>query len=341
MKHGEELMTHDFPAGRAKLGWQKVGLAVRFAQSLQLGADLDADFTADEHDERFLTFWSTYVLDRLVSCSSHRAPTISDGDIALPLPHDPSLPQDAGSSPMPGLRALSDFATNSTIHNLDYFAQTILMASALGQVQRHILQHRGSIDPFPPWDSRSDFADINSMLLNFEAQSDITRLSFSTALEQFIGPTGTRNHPAAGHLVFSNMLYHMNQCLLHHPFLLRKRLESCKTKISLTFLGEALRRGLEHANQLTAVLRTVQNQGFTISSFFSYAMMVAGTIHKLFTYHDNEWTRRTARQLYEQSVEFFDGGKVIWNHFVPIVRLPSALREQASLNASHPLPSPS
>ncbi|KAK5311676.1 hypothetical protein LTR93_011644 [Exophiala xenobiotica] len=312
------LSIVDFTAGRAELGWQKVGLAVRFAQSLQLGADLDADFTAEERDERLLTFWCTYILDRLVSCSSHRAPTISDGDVTLHLPRDTSLPQDADSSQLPGLRALSDFPTNATTHNLDYFAQTILMASVLGRVQRHILQHRGSIDPFPPWDSRSDFADINSMLLNFEAQSDITRLPFSAALAQFVGPDGTRNHPAAGHLIFSNMLYHMNQCLLHHPFLLRKRLESCKTKVSLTFLGEALRRGLEHANHLTTMLRTTQKRGFTTGSFFSYAMMVAGTIHKLFTYHDNEWTRCTARQFYEQSVVFFDEGKATWNHFVTI-----------------------
>ncbi|KAK5062017.1 hypothetical protein LTR44_003392 [Exophiala sp. CCFEE 6388] len=312
------LAIVDFTDGRSKLGWQKVGLAVRFAQSLQLGADLDADFTAEEREERFLTFWSTYILDRLVSCSSHRAPTISDSDIALHLPSDTPLPDNTGSPSIPGLRSLSDVLSNATDNKLDYFAQTVLMASALGRVQRHILQHRGSTDRFPPWDSRSDFANINSMLLGFEAQSDITRLSFSTAIAECVSADGTRNHPAAGHLIFSNMLYHMNQCLLHHPFLLRKRLESCKARVSLTFLGEALRRGLEHANQLTLVLRTAQKQGFTIGSFFSYAMMVAGTIHKLFTYHDNEWTRHTAHQLYQQSVEFFDGGKATWNHFVPI-----------------------
>ena len=326
----EHLLTTNVSDGRSKLGWQKVGLAVRFAQSLQLGADLDIDVTAEDREERFLTFWSTYILDRLVSCSSHRSPTISDSDIALRLPSDTPHLDDAGSPSMPGSRALSDFPTSATDQNLDYFAQTVLMASGLGRVQRHILQHRGSTDPFPPWDSRSDFANINSMLLNFEAQSDITRLSFPTAIAQFVGPDGTQDRPAAGHLIFSNMLYHMNQCLLHHPFLLRKRLESCKAKVSLTFLGEALRRGLEHANQLTVVLRTTQKQGFTIGSFFSYAMMVAGTIHKLFMYHDNEWTRQTAQQLYEQSVGFFDEGKATWNHFVPIVCLPFSFPSQPS-----------
>ncbi|KAI1615969.1 fungal-specific transcription factor domain-containing protein [Exophiala viscosa] len=312
------LAIVDFTDGRTKLGWQKVGLAVRFAQSLQLGADVNADITAEERDERFLTFWSTYILDRLVSCSSHRAPTISDSDIALQLPSDTPRTDEVGSPLVPVLRTLSDFSTGAADQILDYFAQTVLMASALGRVQRHILQHRGSTDPFPPWDSRSDFANINSMLLNFEAQSDITRLSFSTTIAQFVSPDGTRDHPGAGHLIFANMLYHMNQCLLHHPFLLRKRLEACKAKVSLTFRGEALRRGLEHANQLTVVLRTAQKQGFTIGSFFSYAMIVAGTIHKLFTHHENEWTRHTAQQLYEQSVGFFDGGKATWNHFIPI-----------------------
>ncbi|KAK5261399.1 hypothetical protein LTR20_006732 [Exophiala xenobiotica] len=240
------LAIMDFTDGRTKLGWQKVGLAVQFVQTLQLGADLDVDFTAEEREERFLTFWSTYILDRLVSCSSHIAPTISDSDIALHLPSDTPLRGNAGSPSVPGLRLLSDVSSNAIDNS--YFAQTVLMASALGRVQRHILQHRGFTDPFPPWDSRCDFANINGMLLNFEAQSDITRLSFAAAIAQCISADGTRHHPAARHLIFSNMLYYMNQCLLHHPLLLPKRLESYKAKVSLTCLGEALRRGLEQAN---------------------------------------------------------------------------------------------
>lgn len=206
---------------------------------------------------------------------------------------------------------------------MDLFAQMILMASVLGRIERHSLQHQSSKDRFPPWDSRSDFAAIYSMLLNFEAHSEITRVSFSSSIGRYAGPEGLHDHPAAGHLAFSTVMYHMNQCLLHHPFLLRQRLESCKGRYSPSFLREALRRSLEHAYQLSATLRVVQKQGFNLSSFYAYAMMVAGTIQRLFMHHDDEWTRKTAHQFFDYSLEFLDSGKGVWEHYSRIVCRPS------------------
>jgi hypothetical protein len=294
--------------------------------------------TAEEQEERLLTFWSVYILDRLVSCSTYHPPTISDGDCNAPLPSDtpsnsenPTTDTTDGSPAvrptLPDLRVLEDVSGDAAA-NLDYFAQTVLMASVLGRVQRHIIIHQSSNDPFPPWDSRSEFAAIYSTLLNFEAQSDISsrQQSFADALDRYVvdgddpSDEPSRDFATAGHLVFANVLYHMNQCLLHHPFLLRKRLDSCKTKISPSFYREGLRRSLEHAYQLTMTLRTVQRANFTFTSFYAYAMCVAGTIHKLFMHHDDEWTSRTAGQLFGYVAEFLDAGQGNWGHYSRTVR---------------------
>ncbi|EXJ77046.1 hypothetical protein A1O3_10204 [Capronia epimyces CBS 606.96] len=317
------LAIVDFTAGRAKLGWQKVGLAVRFAQSLELGSGIPTHFTPEQQEEQRLTFWSMYLLDRLVSCGTSRPPTISDIDCAIPLASDITPPNETESSTVPDLRALFEISGCGANQSMDLFAQTILMASVLGRIERHSLQHQSSKDRFPPWDSRSDFAAIYSMLLNFEAQSEITTVSLSSTIGRHIGPDGLHDHAAAGHLAFSTILYHMNQCLLHHPFLLRKRLDSCPGKHSPSFLREARRRSLEHAYQLTGALRAVQNQGFNLSSFYAYAMIVAGSIHRLFMHHDDEWTRRTARQLFDYSLGFLDSGNGVWEHYA---RIATALR---------------
>lgn len=311
------LAVVDFTASRQKLAWVKIGLAVRFAQSLQLNKEPPSQMTLEEQDERRKSFWSVYLLDRLVSCGTNRPPTLADTDCTVLLPSSAVTYRENGF--LPDLRALNDLSWNGSTENLDCFAQTILMASALGRVERHTLQHQAGIDRFPPWDSRSDFAAIYSTLLNFEAHSDITRVSFSTTIRRYVKQNGTLDHQSAGHFVFSNILYHMNQCLLHHPFLLRKRLEPRKSRISPSFLREALRRSREHAYQLTVSLRIVQKQGLTFSSFYAYATMVAGTIHKLFVHHCDEWLRKSAQQMLEYSLEFLDKGQGTWDHYPRVV----------------------
>ena len=317
------LAVVDFTASRQKLAWVKIGLAVRFAQSLQLNKEPPSQMSPEEQDERRKTFWSVYLLDRLVSCGTNRPPTLADTDCTVLLPSS-AVSYREGS--LPDLRALNDMSWNGSTENLDCFAQTILMASALGRVERHTLQHQSGNDRFPPWDSRSDFAAIYSTLLNFEAHSDITRVSFSTTIRRYVRQNGTLDHQGAGHFVFSNILYHMNQCLLHHPFLLRKRLEPRKSRISPSFLREALRRSREHAYQLTVSLRIVQKQGLTLSSFYAYATMVAGSIHQLFVNHCDELLQKSAQQMLEYSLEFLDKGQGTWDHYPRVVSHMLALR---------------
>ncbi|RVX67964.1 hypothetical protein B0A52_08374 [Exophiala mesophila] len=309
------LAVVDFTAGRHNLGWVKIGLTVRFAQSLQLNKEPLNDLSADEKDERRLTFWSVYLLDRLVSCGTNRPPTLSDGDCTVRLPTAAAEYNEQGSKLLPDLRALNDTSWDGNEDNIDCLAKTILMASALGRVERHTLQYDSGSETYPPWDSRSQFASIYSQLLNFEAHCDLTRVSFSTTIRRYIKPNGLPDNPAAGHFVFANVLYHLNHCLLHHPFLLKKRLEPRQTRVSPSFLREALRRSREHAYQLTVLLRIVQRHNLTLTSFYAYSTMVAGTIHKLFIHHVDEYLRKSAQQLYDYSLDFLSKGRGTWDHY--------------------------
>ncbi|RQM04609.1 hypothetical protein DH86_00004083, partial [Scytalidium sp. 3C] len=78
------LAVVDFTSGRQTLAWVKIGLAIRFAQSLRLAdaspTDLTSKLNVEQKHERIMTFWSVYLLDRLVSCAPNRPPTISDND---------------------------------------------------------------------------------------------------------------------------------------------------------------------------------------------------------------------------------------------------------------------
>jgi hypothetical protein len=207
--------------------------------------------------------------------------------------------------------------------SMDPFVHTILMASALGRVERQTLQQQGSNERYPPWDSRSDFAAIYSLLLSFEGHSKITDVSFSDAINaHYIGTDGLIDHQKAGHFVFSTMLYHMNQCILHHPYLFRKRLESCKAQAPLSFVREVLRRSFEHAERLIVTVRTIQELGMTISSFYGYAMVVGGVVCRLFSHHDDNATSSAAKQLCQYAMEFLEHGRRLWGHYPKMVGLP-------------------
>lgn len=241
-----------------------------------------------------------------------------DSDCSTLLPSDST---DAVTT-VPGLRLLEEKDLIHEMGSMDPFGHTILMASALGRVERQALQQQGSNDRYPPWDSRSDFAAIYSLLLSFEGYSKITDVSFSDAINtHYFGADGSIDHQKAGHFVFSTMLYHMNQCILHHPYLFRKRLESCKAPAPLSFIREVLRRSFEHAEQLIVTVRTVQELGMAISSFYGYAVVVGGVVCRLFSYHDDKATSDAAKQLCRYAKEFLEHGRRFWGHYPKMVTL--------------------
>ncbi|KIW16514.1 hypothetical protein PV08_06569 [Exophiala spinifera] len=111
------------------------------------------------------------------------------------------------------------------------------------------------------------------------------------------------------------MLCHMNQCILHHPYLFRKRLQSFEAAVPLSFITEILRRSFGYAEQLISTVRAIQELGMAISSFYGYPMVVGGVICKLFSYHNDIATRNTAKRLYRHTLEFLDQGRSLWGHY--------------------------
>ncbi|KIW40296.1 hypothetical protein, variant 2 [Exophiala oligosperma] len=309
------LAVVDFTTGKHKLAWVKIGLSVRFAQSLHLTMDPPPALSREEQEERVLTFWSVYLLDRLVSCGTNRPPTILDSDCSVRLPADNlNMNTDSNSNPRT-LQALQDLPDSEIPQSLSQFAQTVLMASALGKVERFSLQKHISGSQYKLWHNRSEYSRIYSLLLDFETYSDANLVPFAEALDRWYGTGDAIDQRRAGHFVFSAILYHLNQCLLHHPFLLRNHVKGCKTRVPATFLKQALRQGLEHATLLTSALRVVQRRGLSLASFYAYACTVAATIHKLYTFHEDERVSSNSKTLFDCSLDFLLYGQDVWRHY--------------------------
>ncbi|KAG9775428.1 hypothetical protein KCU88_g5098, partial [Aureobasidium melanogenum] len=241
------LAVVDFTNGNHNLAWVKTGLSVRFAQSLRLTADPLPDLTPEQQEERILTFCDCFV--RLPSDSTNTE--VEPGSTSLTL------------------QTLQDLSDNETAASLSLFSHTILMASALGRIERFSLQKSDSRGSYQLWHDRSEYSKIYSLLLNFETYSDVNLVPFSEALDRWYSTDGVIDQRRAGHFIFSAILYNMNQCLLHHPFLLRNHVKDYKRRVPTTFIKHALRRGLEHARLLTLALRVIQQKDLSLASFYA------------------------------------------------------------------------
>jgi hypothetical protein len=164
-----------------------------------------------------------------------------------------------------------------------------------------------------PVDSRSEFSRINGILLSFESYSDACNGNFAKILDQHFVFHGILDERISCHLIYSHVLYHFNQCLLHHPFLLRQHLNSVKVKVPEGFLRGAVLKSREHANHLTAVLCALQQRGCKIyPSFYGYAATLAGVIHRLHSRNQHSFERLEAEEYWKSCLRFLDQEPVRW-----------------------------
>lgn len=274
----------------------------------------------NEAQERCHTFWSVYILDRLSSCGRNRPPALLDSDCTscLPLQQYPS--RDNTSTKLTTLETIREIPDRAPLENTDHFALTIFMVSAFGDVVRWAFKNN-PVQCRLPWDSRSEFAHINGMISSFESYSDACDGNFAETFDRNFVAQGTLDECAACHFTYAHVLYHVNQCLLHHPFLLRQHLRSVTVKVPASFLRASVLICREHAAHLTAILCTLQRCGSKIyPSFYGYAAVLAGTIHRLHARDPRNVKPSTSEASWESCVRFLDQEPVFWESYRRMVR---------------------
>ncbi|KAF2824423.1 hypothetical protein CC86DRAFT_420991 [Ophiobolus disseminans] len=305
----------DYIGGRDQLAWVKFGLAIRFAQTLQLGKEPSFLVPQNEAEERRQTFWSVYILDKLGSCGRNRPPTLLDSDCTSRLPLNEYALRLEPAVDGPTLEDIRDIPEKALLDSSDHFALAIFMVSAFGDVVKWAFKH-GAADTRLPWDARSRFAHINGILTSFESYSEACDGNFAEIIDRDFVFEGTLNERAASHFSVAHVLYHTNQCLLHHPFLLRQHLKSSEVKAPVNFLRGALSKSQEHAIHLTAILHVLQQRGCkTYPSFYGYAAGLAGLVHRLHARNSTGTERWVAEANWSSCVHFLEQEPVLWESY--------------------------
>lgn len=300
-------------AGHPKRGWIKFALSVRFAQSLHLNEEPDPDLPVWQQEEQRRTFWSVYLLDHLISLGHDRLPSFLEADITVQLPGPERLFREGlPAGPVPTLETVIESSPASTFHNLDYFAMTVLMASALGRFVRFSMK-RTPKNKYVPWDPRSNYHAAHSLLLFFECHL----ASSCTALIESLGEGVTQDNLLAqqpgDHFFYSQAIFHILHCLINHPFVLYHLFQQCSAAIPLSFVEEALQRCYKHATHLLDLLDDAQRYGQLLNaSFFGYCAMQAGVIHRLLEYHEDPEIAASSTLKVQQALEYLERPPVRW-----------------------------
>lgn len=259
----------------------KIGLAARVSQAMGLMQEPGSWLPTVEQEERRRTFWSVYILDKLISCGRSRPQIIYDHDCQLQLPCKEDMFRNSKAEMTLTLHRLSDWNTDLT-DGPGPFTLVVFMSSILGRCTRYLCGER---DDIPPWDTKSEYSTIGTRLLLFESYA---KMDTATGLDAILmstsqdPQTGIVDQQRLGHHIFAHVLFHLCHCLLNHPFLLYLCCKPLRSKVPRSFLARALQTGVEHATLLIEFLETACQSGIrTESSFYSYCVAIAGGIHSI------------------------------------------------------------
>ncbi|KAK4505483.1 hypothetical protein PRZ48_003446 [Zasmidium cellare] len=289
------LAAIEFTSGKTRLGWVKASLTIRFAQGLRLNEEPEESLPVYEQEERRRTFWSVYLVRLPCHEDLFRNGLISDVE--------------------PTLEAVIEEPTAPGHQDLDYFAMTVLMASAMGRFIR------GS---YAMWDPRSPYYDVHSILLHFESLSPCSLSTITETLQYQFTFDGQVDKQRAGHFLYSHALYHLTHCLLNHPFVFHHILQQISAQVPPGFVAEGLARCHRHATELLGMLQDAQQYGRLVqSSFYGYCAMLCGGIHRLYETHDDSAISSASRERARAALDFLEAKPVLWpifNHMAHVLR---------------------
>ncbi|KAJ9316704.1 transcriptional regulator family: Fungal Specific TF [Paecilomyces variotii] len=311
------LAIFDFTECKHRAAWIKIGLAARYAQDLNLMSEPPAELSPADQEEHRRAYWSLYLLDKLITCGRAKPPVFQEHYCRVKLPcTEAAFRLEADEKRF----SIEHFTRNDSLETdcSSTFAKVIVTSSVLSQCAQYSLQGYHFQSRKPPWDPRSDHAINSSALLYLETRFEFG-LDITGALLRHCVIDGHVDSDAAEPLIFSYILFHLSHCLLHHPFLLRQRLEEYNANIPAKFLARSIAICLQHTQDITRVLREAQKAGCKLkSSFYGFAVVVAGMINALHQHSENDFVRRQAIEDLQFDQAFLDEHAKCWKNSVII-----------------------
>lgn len=304
-QHATRLTYSFHTAGRKRASWVKVGMAIRISQDLDLMRDTSSKILESQQEERRRLFWSLYLLERIICCSSGRPLAIIDSDCHVRLPHETLDHRSAASSGLGATMTLPKILKYNEAQRdpLGNFSSAVLMASAASRATQYAF--RDEIEALPPWDDQSEYGTIRSILFLFSSQMR-RRFSESATQQQDFLTNGKIDQRKIGHFLLARAFFHLTHCMLNHPFLLGLKLRKCQFDIPPSWLSDSRHECFVHSMALADLLFQAKALNCSTTAFFCYCVMVAGSIQVLFLDVEDPTTQARARECVQRCERYLD-----------------------------------
>lgn len=308
------IVSNEHPAGHCTSAYMKLGFALRLALRTRFHLEPDPNLPPAVKEERRRVFWALYIQDRLISLSRENIPVFRDEQCRVRLPCSEVVFRNCTEERTPELEAVkTDSVDESVIRTCSPLALTVVLASSLGQVTQYILLENRASRPAPPWSPTSPYVAVVSNLMQLETHFGINE-PLKDHLDRSCATNGSIDQHVAGPLIYSRALFHLCQCLLHHPFLLKQLINLSQQKAPPSFLSRAWETCRSHAISLNH-LNSMRNQNvMLLTSLYGYSTMIAGTIHVLSMHDQNPLVREEAKEHYNHCITFLRELSHFWKH---------------------------
>lgn len=303
-------------AGKVSSGWLRLGLAIRLSQDLHLTSEPPSDLPNAKREEQRRTFWSIYLLDKLMSCARSKPAALLDQDCTVQLPCDEPTFRDMRHRPTPTLRHMLSWDSDVE-EPPSLFSLTIATSSVFARCTRYA-RGQSAADSLPPWDPQSEFAATNASLLFVESYLKRGAGSILHIIQHGASDDtdDSLDVDQLWHLILAHSLVHLCHCLLNHPFLMRLRLRPVAAKVPGRFASRSFQLCQEHARKLTDILAAAAKSKLSIkSSFYSYCAAVSAGVHCLASSARRqgiEGEEYDARLYFERSMHALEELAVVW-----------------------------
>ncbi|KAL4938230.1 hypothetical protein BDV06DRAFT_232032 [Aspergillus oleicola] len=302
------LAIIDATAGRRRAAWVKIGMAVRISQDLQMMLEPDTSLPAAEREERRNLFWSLFLLDRFVCCSFKRPPAIQVRDCQLRLPVDHPLQDD--ELPLTLGELLAEKSRKMPNRVVGLSGLSVGFVALLGRAIEYMMNFEAKA--VEPWRSKSDYSEISNSLEVLKEMTDKYPPIKGVPDEE--GSIKLPQSDRASHFVLSLTLYNLSHCILSHPFLLGMTRNPSQFTPSAWFDSQ-FASCWGHAQALTTFVVDAKAAGYILApSFYSYCILVAGTVHAILLHCYDEPASARATQYLKTSINYLSDVSEMWHN---------------------------
>ncbi|KAL2784296.1 fungal-specific transcription factor domain-containing protein [Aspergillus keveii] len=294
------LAIIDATAGRRRAAWVKIGMAVRISQDLRMMEEPEGQrVDVLEREERRGLFWSLFLLDRFVCCSFRRPPAIKTKDCRLNLPVDRALKE--GEIPMTLGGLLDSKVRGRSGQVVGLSGLSVGFAALLGRTIDCMMNREERL--IEPWKETSDYSNIRTSLEFLKQMTDTHH-----------SPDEPSHTDRTSHLVLSLTLHHLTHCILSHPFLLGVKRQTYQATPT-AWVEAQIASCWSHALDLTTLVVDAKRAGYMLApSFYSYCVLVAGTVHAILLHGEDRLASERASNYLKTSFDYLSEMTEMWHN---------------------------